>query len=491
MSKKRMKKPGQAISFWMLLLQFICSGVFAFVFFKMNLFPMLYQMILVIVLFVLLAVPLALQKTTFRRIMAILYSMIVSAVMLMGAWYLWSTDAMLEDITIEDMTDTKLDDVAIIVLSQDPAQSINDTANYTYGIQTTMDRENTDITIKSVEEHLGTTLTVTEYDSLPAQIEALYNGEVGAIIMNEKFRSLVLESFDTFNLDTRVLSSYQYTNINTNVVKKPEAEKMELPESNAFCVFLSGIDTFGDVNAVSRSDVNIIAAVNPDSKQVLLLTTPRDYYVELPFFDGCLDKLTHAGIYGIDISIETLENLYGIEIGNYARVNVTGFQTLVDSLGGVEVYCQIPFSAGGHTYTEGYNYVNGEAALTFVRERHAFAEGDIQRGRNQMEMIKAIANRIISPSILTNYTSFMASLSSFLTTDMSKDMIAELVKMQLSDGASWNIVSYNVSGSGDHLTTYSMGNTAAYVMIPDTSTVAQAKELLRQVYAGETLVPVQ
>ena len=487
------KKTGQAVCFWMLILQLLSSVLFGLVFVKLGMFPTVYQIILVVVLAILLAVPLALQKTTFRRIMAIFFSMIVSAVLLMGSLYLWKTNEMLDDITVEDMAeDTRLEDVAIIVLDKDPAQSINETAGYTYGIQAVIDRANTDTTIQSVEEHIASTLKVQEYDSLIAQIEALYNQEVGAIIMNQKFQSLVLESFETFALDTRVLSSYKYERFDGEVIEGKE-EKLDetIPESNAFCVFLSGIDTFGSVSAVSRSDVNIIAAVNPDTKQVLLLTTPRDYYVELPFYEGCMDKLTHAGIYGIDISMQTLENLYGVEIENYARVNFTGFQNMVDALGGVEVYCQIPFTTGTQSFHEGYNYVNGEAALSFVRERYAFSAGDIQRGRNQMEMIKAIAKKIISPSILANYTSFMGSLSSFVTTDMDKDMIADLVKMQLTDGASWNIVSYNVSGTGTNSTTYSMGNQSVYVMIPDESTIATAKELLRQVYAGETLAPVQ
>ena len=307
----------------MLLLQLISSVLLGIVFMKLDLFPVLYQIIMVIVLFIMLAIPLALQKNAFTRVCAILFSLIISAVFVMGSFYLWKTHKMLDDITVED-TETTLEDVTIVVLAEDAAQSINDTKEYTYGIQKVIDRENTDVTLQSIEAHLKSDIDVKEYESLLTQVEALYSKEVGAIILNEKFRTLIVEEYEDFDTETRVLSSYRYETPEININKNNN----KLPEDGAFCVFLSGIDTFGEISTVSRSDVNIIAVVNPKSKQVLLLTTPRDYYVELPLFEGCMDKLTHAGVYGIETSMETLENLYDIEIQNYARINFTGFQTM-------------------------------------------------------------------------------------------------------------------------------------------------------------------
>lgn len=488
---KDIKKPAlsQTISRVMIVIQLLCSILFGVIFANLGMFPTMYLMLLIVGLVILLAIPLILQASTVRRVFAVIISMIVSCILLIGSFYLWETNRMLEDITV-DSEETRLEDVSLIVLSDDAAQSINDTKDSIYGIQTELDRENTDSLLQTVEDNLGCTITTKEYDSLLDQVDALYNREIGVMVMNEKYRSLVLDTYDSFSVDTRVISSYSYEKeLPEQTPAQDTADKQS--ESKAFCVFLSGIDTYGDVTAVSRSDVNIIAAVNPETRQMLLLTTPRDYYVELPFYEGCMDKLTHAGIYGIDVSMKTLENLYGVPIDHYARINFTGFQSVVDAIGGVDVYCQIPFSAGGFSYSEGYNHVDGVSALSFVRERHSFAEGDIQRGRNQMEMIKAIVNKMMSPSILTNYASLMSSVSDFFTTNMSKEQIADLVKAQLDDTTGWNIVSYNVSGSGTSSTTYSMGSREVYIMIPDESTVETAKELLRQVYEGETISAVQ
>jgi LCP family protein required for cell wall assembly len=229
--------------------------------------------------------------------------------------------------------------------------------------------------------------------------------------------------------------------------------------------------------------------INPTSKQILLVTTPRDYYVQLPVVGNAYDKLTHAGIYGINASIETLEQLYGIDISYYVRMNFTGFMNIVDALGGVDVYSSKNFTGEvyGYHFDEGYNHVDGRQALSFVRERHSFADGDFQRQRNQMEMIKAIVKKIASPSILTTYTALLSSLADSFATDMPADKIGELVKMQLADGGDWNIQSYGVSGKGARRSTFSMGSRSLYVALQDPDSVAHAKELIDRVFAGDKL----
>lgn len=315
-------------------------------------------------------------------------------------------------------------------------------------------------------------------------MQALYSGKVDAIIINEIYRSLVLEDFPNFNSETRVLEGFTYT----KVIEETSKADIKV-DTDPFNVYLSGNDAWGAVTlADGRTDVNIIATVNPKTKQILLTTTPRDYYVELPFYSGCMDKLTHAGLYGIDTSMETLENLYDIDLDYYVRINFSGFQNIVDALGGVNVYSECEFqSVDGKWFYEGYNYLNGYDALLFVRERYAFANGDLQRGRNQMLMIKAMAEKIFSPSILTNYMGLMNSLSSCFITDMPSDKIADLVKMQLNDGAEWNIVSNSVLGYGSSMPTYSGGSERLSVLKPSYEDIEVAKALIQSCMNGEII----
>lgn len=263
-----------------------------------------------------------------------------------------------------------------------------------------------------------------------------------------------------------------------------EQELLEVPEGS-FVMYISGVDTWGSAAAKSRSDVNILAVVNTNTKNILLVSTPRDYYVPLSISGGVKDKLTHAGIYGVDASVGTLELLYGVDISYYVKINFTGFVGIVDALGGVDVYSDADFTVGdAFTYTEGINHMSGIEALAFARERHSFASGDRSRGTHQMEVIKAVLNKCASSAILTNYAEVMNSMSGCFTTNMPKDKIASLVRMQLNDMAQWSITSMSVDGSGASRTTYTVSSKKAYVMIPDENTVKQAKESIAAVLNG-------
>ena len=270
--------------------------------------------------------------------------------------------------------------------------------------------------------------------------------------------------------------------------KLKEEVKQEV-DKDAFCVYFSGIDTFGSVTVRSRSDVNIIGVVNNKTKTVLLVSTPRDYFVEIAGTNGKKDKLTHAGIYGIDVSMETLEMLYNTDISYYVRINFSGFQDIIDTLGGVDVYSEHDFVSeteeGTYSYTEGVNHLNGEEALGFARARYAFIDGDRQRGRNQMQVIKATIEKLESPETLKNYANLMDSMSGSFQTDMTKDNIGYLVQSTLDDG-NWKILTYSVSGSDAEEVCYSLG-AEAYVMQPNQSDVTYGNELISRVLSGEIL----
>ena len=262
-----------------------------------------------------------------------------------------------------------------------------------------------------------------------------------------------------------------------------------------FVVYLSGVDNRGDLTEKARSDVNILAVVNPTTKQAALINTPRDYYVDLAGTDS-KDKLTHAGLYGVETSMATLGNLYGVDVEHYLRINFAGFINIIDAIGGVDVYSDQAFTSVGSpgyydptTFAEGWNHLDGKSALAFARERHAFASGDIQRGINQMKVIDAMLNKIKSPALLMGFSKIMDAAADCFVTSFSQDQISALVRMQLSDFAEWDIESYTVTGTSSSSTKcYSAKGQKLYVMKPDDASVSKAKEMIASVLGGEGTV---
>ena len=281
-------------------------------------------------------------------------------------------------------------------------------------------------------------------------------------------------------------------NMTNGFLSNAEANKIT---KEPFVVYLSGVDTRGDLTDKARSDVNIIAAVNPVTKQVVLINTPRDYYVDLAGTNS-KDKLTHAGLYGVQTSMDTLGNLYGVDVQHYIRINFAGFINIIDALGGVDVYSDQAFTSVGSpgyydptTFVEGWNHLDGKAALAFARERHAFKTGDVQRGINQMKVIDAMLNKIKSPALLMGFSKIMDSAADCFVTSLSQNQISALVRMQLSDFAEWNIERYTVTGtSGSSTKCYSAKGQKLYVMKPDEASVAKAKEMIAAVMGGEGTV---
>ena len=281
-------------------------------------------------------------------------------------------------------------------------------------------------------------------------------------------------------------------NMTSGLLTGAEANKIT---KEPFVIYLSGVDTRGELTENARSDVNILAAVNPVTKRVALINTPRDYYVDLAGTDS-KDKLTHAGLYGVETSMATLGGLYGVSVDHYIRINFAGFIQIIDALGGVDVYSDQAFTSVGSpgyydptTFVEGWNHLDGKSALAFARERHAFASGDIQRGINQMKVIDAMLNKIKSPALLMGFSKIMDAASDCFVTSFSQDQISALVRMQLSDLAEWDIESYTVTGSSSSSTKcYSAKGQKLYVMKPDDTSVNKAKEMIASVLGGEDSV---
>lgn len=256
-------------------------------------------------------------------------------------------------------------------------------------------------------------------------------------------------------------------------------------DTGSFIIYISGQDSWGGVYSSSRSDVNILAVVNMNTHKMLLVSTPRDYYVPLSVSNGARDKLTHAGIYGVSCSRDTLEMLYGYDVPYFVKLNFSGFQQIIDALGGIEVWSDYDFTVEGvRHYTPGINYLNGIDALAFARERYALPGGDNARGRNQMNVIISTINKMSSSAMLTNYSRVLASTNGAYITDMPYEVVASLISDQLGSGSGWDIRSYAVYGSGAFESTYSAGAQKLYVMYPNMESVAEAKRLIQATLDG-------
>lgn len=461
-------------------LQTIITLAFLSVTVLLDFLPVKYLIILMAVLAFFLAFTAGrkfiIKNKTVKSIFAILICIILSA----GCYYIIKTTATLNTVAVGD-NDTKIDSFSVVVLTDDPAESLEDAKNYDFGIVKKKANESLYSAIAQINEDLGTEIKTVDYSEINTQINALYLNEVKAIIINEAYRDTIDELFPGFSDKSRILKEKEVT---TDIIIEPTVKEIT---DEAFTVYISGIDTYGSISKTSRSDVNIIASVNPVTRQILLTNTPRDYYIPCSFADGGMDKLTHAGLYGVDASIKTLEDYYDIDIDYYLRVNFSSLVGIVDSLGGVTVNSDYAFEASGYSFKAGENELDGDKALAFSRERYAFSSGDNQRGINQMLVIKAMLKKAMSPVILINYGKIMDNISGSFETNMSADEISGLIKMQLNDMAEWNIVTNAVTGSDSSQTTYTSGSQEIYVMIPDKVSVSSAKTKMQQVINGNII----
>ena len=425
-----------------------------------------------------------------------LMAMLLLIVLMIGTPYLTKAVNTLSSMT---GVSVELADMGVYVKADSEIQNLSDLPGKTVGIMDTLDRENTEKSLEEIQGEIGI-LNVAEFAGLSELADGLLQGRADAIILNKAYLALLTETegYADVTAMMREIHSHQTETVLEvqNNQKNDGWSILDMFGGNAaeeeqndrvFTMYLSGIDTRGGVLAKSRSDVNILATVNVDTRQVLLVSTPRDYYVPLPISNGQPDKLTHAGIYGVDVSMGTLEMLYGIDIDYYFRVNFSGFEKIIDALGGITVNSEKSFTThdGRFYFSKGENKIGGAAALGFARERQAFSDGDRQRGKNQMEVIRAVIDKAMSPAILSGYADLMESVAGNFETSMPYDLIAELVRDQLENGGSWNVVTTSVTGSDSSGYTYSAGN--AYVMIPDQATVDAAIAKINQVKNGEIL----
>ena len=310
----------------------------------------------------------------------------------------------------------------------------------------------------------------------------LIQKNIDVILVSSTQYNMISEEIKDFKTDTKIIYTEKHE-LQTSTKTDNTASKYSI-KSGKFNVYISGIDTSGNISNVSRSDANILATVNTETHEVLLTSIPRDYYVTLHSY-GAKDKLTHSGIYGINETIKTAEDILDTDINYYVRVNFTTVIKLVDNLGGIDVYSEYDFTsnaAKAFHYNKGYNHLNGEEALAFSRERYAFNSGDNQRVKNQQAVIEAVIKKVLnSTTLLTKYTDILEALKGSFQTNIAQDDISKLVKEQINNMSSWSVKTNSLTGTGASLSTYSMGSTPLYVMVPSSTSVNDAKDKIDKV----------
>ncbi|CQR24530.1 capsular polysaccharide biosynthesis protein CpsA [Streptococcus varani] len=349
------------------------------------------------------------------------------------------------------------------------------------------DSENIQALLSDLKVQKNLDLVPEPVDSYQHAYENLLSGGTQGMVLNSAYSSLLELSDADYASKIRTLYTYKITKEVKPSVS--ENKKDEHTNPNVVNIYISGIDTYGNISTVSRSDVNIIMTVNMDTHKVMLTTTPRDAYVQIP--DGGanqFDKLTHAGIYGVETSMKTLENLYDINIDYYARINFTSFMQLIDVLGGVEVYNDQAFVSrvGGYEFPQGPITLNSQQALGFVRERYSLQGGDADRGRNQQKVISAIINKLASVDSITNFSTIINSLQNSVQTNMPLESMMRLANTQLASGSSFTVVSQDVTGTGStgQLPSYAMPSAALYMMSLDETSISAAKQAIRNTMEG-------
>ncbi len=468
--KKTLHMAGKLIT----LIQLIFAVGLIAVIWNSGLVPTKYLVAIIVVLLILFGVTFGLQYVKNKvYIVGIVLSIILSILQAIGIVYMLKADKLMADV---GGANYKTDNMIVVVKKDNPASNLMDASMYRFGTQTAVDQENTQTMLDNINKALGREVKVEQYGTVQELANALLEGRVDAAVYNQALDGLITDSIEDYSEQVRVL--YQY-----GIETELEQETADVEEP--FNVYISGIDVDGPITTNSRSDVNIIMTVNPNTKKILLTTTPRDYYVQIPDISGeQRDKLTHAGIYGVDASMRTLEQLYGIDISYYARVNFSSLVKIVDTLGGVDVDSDFEFTAGGYQFKQGMNHLDGKQALAFSRERYSFEDGDNQRGKDQEKVLTAILNKAMSPAILSNASALIADVSDSVQTNMTQEEMAKFIKMQLNDGASWTIESQAASGNGDTQACYSSGDQPLYVMWPDEAVVQSISAKMNEILSG-------
>lgn len=495
MSKKKYHRSTKTINkggFLIWMVQLLAEGWAFLTLLRLNMFPGYFLAVIGAVLLFLLfgifrTIPVYGFKWTklWMEILATIMSVIIICVSIISSF---AMDRLLHTVSSITQNVTPGNVVGVYVLKDSDIFVLRGAKDEIFGYSSIYDVNNTNIAIGAIEMELDQQINTKELRSITDMADALNHREINAMIINASYLAMLdeCEGYESFSDNVREV--YQYTVHEATAEYKEDPKERKTITNSPFVIYLSGNDTRSKELARSRSDVNILVVVNPVTKQFLMINTPRDYYIPNPQGNGEPDKLTHCGLYGTGCSMQALGDLYGINVDYYAQINFTGFQTLIDSIGGISVVNDVDFYADGINFKKGKITLNGEKALAYARERYSFKDGDNVRGQHQMLILKSVISKISNARIiLSNYTSILDSLSGMFVTNVTTEDITNLVKLQIEDLAKWNIKSFAVTGTGGKAKTYSMPDYQAYVMYPDEKMVKKAANLMQKVLDGDTI----
>lgn len=450
---------------------FVLSFIFSlYVIYKVDILPLNYKILFISVFIVILILSVLgiIFKIKWLNIISSTLNIIFISIIVLASIYLFKTDNFIDKLIGNELRETYY----LAVLKDSKYESINDLNSLKIGsFYNNPDTYN--LVLKTINKKIDS--EIINYDDLLELTDALLNNELEAILINESSKKIIEEEHELIHIQLK----YIY-NVTTKTKVQEIVKDINVVE-NPFVIYISGIDTYGDIASVSRSDVNIIGVINPKTNKILLVTIPRDYYVEV-YGKNAKDKLTHAGIYGVETSVKTIENLLDIDINYYLKINFSTLIKAIDTIGGVNVYSPYTFNTYGTQFYEGYNYVNGTKALAFARARYNFAGGDRVRGENQLRVIEAIINKMASSRVLvTNYLNILESLDGSFQTNIDSSRIYDLVKFQLFNMPNWQIERISLDGSDSYNYTYTSKKNKVYVMEPNIITVNNAKNKIKEI----------
>ena len=475
MKKKNDKKSKLPIGVKILIvLLLLVSAFLIYMIFKLDVLPILYLSLVIagIVIFDLISILLIIKKKK-KRVVGIILSIIFIVVYGFGIYYLNSTYDFLEVIT--NSSEVAHENYVVVVRDKADYKAVNELRNQSVGIiKTSEDGYTKAITKLSNDVNFDKVEMEDSYELT----DALMDKKIEAMLIEESQYEILKENYDGFYKDARIIEKFSVEVVEEKITKEVDITK------DSFNVLITGIDTYGKINTLSRSDVNIVLSINPVSGKMSLVHIPRDYYVQLYKKNGLKDKLTHAGIYGAETSVKTIETLLDIDINYYVKFNFSSVIKIVDTLGGINVYSDQSFESGlydddtteTYKYVKGWNELNGKETLSFCRERYNISGGDLGRGRHQEAVIEAIINKVTSPTILSKYSQLLQELSSTFVTNLDKDSMTKFIKMQLDKNTKWDTTKLVMEGTSSNEYTFSYPRQKLYVMIPSEESIKTAKE---------------
>lgn len=472
--KRTGKKMWGMVNIGLTILYTVLVAFLLFIMFNYNFLSFRFlNIIITIGLLVVLAISIFLQKAKKSTLVTTIILVVFSLISLVGVFgfkqMIDITNRMNQTAAFSEV------EMSIVVPKDSDIKDVNQLT--TVQAPTKVDKNNVDTLMSALKKDKKVDVKVDDVASYQEAYDNLKSGKSKAMVLSGSYASL-LESVDS-NYASHLKTIYTYK------IKTKNNNSAKQVDSKVFNIYISGIDTYGSISTVSRSDVNIIMTVNMNTHKILLTTTPRDAYVKIPGGGADqYDKLTHAGIYGVETSEQTLENLYGIKIDYYARINFTSFLKLIDQLGGVTVHNDQAFTSlhGKFDFPVGDIQMNSEQALGFVRERYSLNGGDNDRGKNQEKVISAIVNKLASLNSVSNFTSIVNNLQDSVQTNMSLDTINALANTQLDSGSKFTVASQAVTGTGStgQLTSYAMPNSSLYMMKLDDSSVESVSQAIKK-----------